>query len=317
MREDAGRLEALTGGSIPASGVSGKASTSSLFDGVEVPVYVWAKPNVHPHAIILGLHGGAMHGRALSTVAKKLADRDYIFVSTDMRGYGVFYKGPRKNRKLNFKKSVSDVYQIIDRIKTVYPTIPILCLGESLGGNMGLYIAADSPNRIDGVIAISPFSSPNVFVYPFMLVHLVQALINPFWRLDMTCYLKRRLGHDRQEALRVLQDPSMRTRASVIELVQMSIFNLKGKRMAKKISQHMPTLYMIGERDRLCSVQGAKKMFAKNPSINKKMVVLKNQGHLMVETDNIRPQVMNTITRWLDDQTKNQVIVGAPSSVGG
>lgn len=303
-------LFALTGNVSLNGGVSGKASSSPLFADVEVPVYVWAKPNVSPRAIIIGLHGGAMHGRALHTVAKKLSDKDYIFVSTDMRGYGVFFDGPRRNRKLNFKKSVSDVYEIIDRIKTVYPSTPIVCLGESLGGNMGLYIAGDSPERIDGVIAISPFSSPRFFVYPVMLRDLAQTMINPFSRLNMKPYLERRLTYDRQEALRVLQDPLMRTRASVIELIQASIFNLKGKRVAKHVPAYMPILFLVGEHDRLCSVKGAKRMFAKNPSKNKRLVVLENQGHLIVETDRIRSDVMRAMFAWLDEQKNSQMVAG-------
>lgn len=292
------------------------ASCSQFFSDSRVPVYLWSKPGIRPKAIVFALHGGAMHGRSFNTLGRKLSDQNCCVVSLDMRGYGKwFHCGTKKERKFNYKKTISDVYQVIRRLKKAYPFTPIVCLGESLGANMALFIAGDSPELINGVIAISPFSSPRLFLYPHMLVHLVQVAMNPMGRLDMSPYLKRRLAYDKQRALRHLKDPLGRNRLSAGELVHSCIFNLKGKRKARFIPAYMPVLFIVGERDRLCSVKGAQRLFARVPSLDKTLVLVKEEGHLMVETSNIRPKVLNTIIRWLDDHRGNEIRAGNPDQI--
>lgn len=257
-----------------------------------------------------------MHGRSFNTLGRELSKSNYTVVSLDMRGYGKWFReGTRKQRKFNYKQTISDVYQVIRRIKKAHPSTPIICLGESLGANMALFIAGDSPELINGVIAISPFASPRLFLYPHMLVHLVQVAINPLGRLDMSPYLKRRLAYDKQRALAQLKDPLGRNRLSPGELVHSCIFNLKGKRNARLIPVYMPVLFIVGERDRLCSVKGAQRLFMRVPSLDKTLVLVKEEGHLMVETSNIRPNILNTIVRWLDDHRGNEIRAGNPDQI--
>lgn len=278
-------------------------------------IYTWSKPNVQPQAVVLALHGGAMHGGSFRHLGEKLAQRDYLVVSLDMRGFGKsFYCGSKRDGKLNYRQTVADIHELIGCLRRAYPGTPIFCLGESLGANAALVIAGDTPQLIDGVIAISPFAAPRFFLYPAMGVHLVQFLLYPPKRLNMSYYLKRRLSNDRSIGMEQVNDPLSRQRLSLYELGRNWVFNLKGKRLSREIPHDMPVLFVVGEDDGLCKVKATKRMFAEIPSTEKELIVFENCGHLLVETSKIRPDILSSIDTWLDARTRAQSkVAGKPA----
>ncbi|MBY0547030.1 MAG: lysophospholipase [Candidatus Obscuribacterales bacterium] len=287
-----------------------------LFADTNLPVYVWSAPASRPEAIVIGLHGGAMHGRAFKHLAAQLVTRNYWFVSIDMRGYGkAFHQGTESDRTLNFTQSMADIREVILRLESAYPDTPIVCLGESLGANLGLLMSAEWPNHIDGLIAINPFSSARIFFHPQMVVHLVKFIIKPSARLNLSPYLKNRLSSDRQQTLEHLRDPLARNRQSIFELGRTIVFNLKGKRMASTLPASLRVLFIVGAKDRLCSVKGAKRLFKTVSSADKTLVVFQDQGHLMVETSEIAPEVLTAIWQWLDTMEKTETQMKADLQV--
>lgn len=293
-----------------------RSDFNRLFADMNAPVYVWSDPDRHPEAIVIGLHGGAMHGRSFKHLAAKLVDRNYWFVSIDMRGYGkAFHQGTQSDQTLNFTQSMADVREVILRLERAFPDTPVICLGESLGANIGLLMSAEWPNHIDGLIAINPFSSPRLFLHPQMMVHLVKFIIKPSVRLNLSPYLKNRLSSDRQQTLEHLRDPLARNRQSLFELGRTIVFNLKGKRMASTLPASLRVLFIVGAKDRLCSVKGAKRLFKTVSSADKTLVVFQNQGHLMVETSEIAPEVLTAISQWLDTMEKTRTEIKADLQV--
>ncbi|HZS47757.1 MAG TPA: hypothetical protein VFC63_21995, partial [Blastocatellia bacterium] len=59
-----------------------------IFPEIKVPVYVWHKQGVTPHAILAGLHGGCMFGGSYNALGSALAEKGYLTVAADMHGYG-------------------------------------------------------------------------------------------------------------------------------------------------------------------------------------------------------------------------------------
>jgi alpha-beta hydrolase superfamily lysophospholipase len=278
-----------------------------LFDDTNTLVYAWSRPDRRPEAIVVGLHGGAMHGQSFKHLAAQLVTRNFWLVSIDMRGYGkAFHQGTETESKLNFTQSMADVREVILRLERAYPDTPIVCLGESLGANIGLLMSAEWPNHIDGLIAISPFHSPRLFLHPQMMVHLVKFLTKPSVRLNLSPYLKNRLSWDRQQTVEHLRDPLARNRQSIFELGRAIVFNLKGRRRASTLPASLRVLFIVGAKDRLCSVSGAKRLFKTVSSADKTLVVFEDQGHLMVETSQIAPEVLTVISQWLDSMEKTR-----------
>lgn len=51
-------------------------------------VNLWQDPDVEPRGVVIALHGLIMHGGVFDSLANTLAEKGYIVVAADMRGYG-------------------------------------------------------------------------------------------------------------------------------------------------------------------------------------------------------------------------------------
>ncbi|HEY9868623.1 MAG TPA: alpha/beta fold hydrolase [Candidatus Obscuribacterales bacterium] len=293
----------------PATALSSDALAEddcrSLFGNLHLPVYVYRPAGADPRAIIVALHGGCLHGGSFATLGRRLAELGYCLVSLDMRGYGRWLHqafGTRKDRQFSYKQSRKDIEAVIECLRTSYPDAPVYCLGESLGANMAMKLAGGSPGLADGVVLVSPFGGPRLFVYPQMLAHLLQVTICPLGKLDMSCYLKRRLSHNREWAREQLEDPLGRNKQSILDLLVSLRSNVAGILHARRIPANTPVLVLQGQKDRLCSPKASMRLYERMPSARKRFELLPDHGHLIVETSYLQPQVIALLDGWFREQ---------------
>jgi alpha-beta hydrolase superfamily lysophospholipase len=285
-----------------------------------LPVYTWNNAKGQPKAIIVGFHGGAMHGRAYRTLAQKLAARNIDFVSFDMRGYGAYFRegfGTKRDRTFNYKRSLDDASAIVSWVRDSNPGLPVFFLGESLGANMSMILAAREPSLSDGLILVSPFASPKLFIYPQMVATAAQIAINPVSRVSVRPYLKRRMSNDPRSTAAWLTDPLSRDKQSLPELVQSYKTNFTGSRKAKQLPAALPVLVVLGANDRLCKPKATMKMFAKMPVRDKRLVVLKNQAHLIAETPYVKTEVVNMVSDWVNRRSSGAALAARRGAYPG
>lgn len=286
-------------------------SPGEIFADLKLPIYAWqADSNVPPKAIVVALHGGCLHGRAYNTLGTALAARNYLTVSLDMRGYGRWYYegfGSKKDRTFQYKQSLADVGQVLTRLRGAYPTTPIYCLGESLGANMAISASVQNPQCSDGIIAVSPFAAPRLWVSPRMALNAVQVAVNPASKINLKPYFKTRLGTDPVAVQEHLQDPLSRDKQSVREIAKSLLFNYSGKRAAKKLGTAMPILIVTGSKDKLCSSRAVKRLYSRLNCLDKELIVLKGQGHLLVETSQTKPYLLNMISEWIQEKGQTRL----------
>lgn len=276
------------------------APASPMLSDLNLPTYVW--PATRPKGIVVGLHGGCLHGRAYDSLARALAARNYTFVSFDMRGYGKWYHdriGTKRDTTFNYKRSLNDIEAVLTRLNQRCVGKPVFLIGESLGANIATLVAAQRPDLVDGVILAS-LSSPKLFLSPRMLGNAAQSIINPASKLNLRPYLANRLTNDRNELAAHFADPYSRDDQSVIELVKSLGVTIKGKRSAKKLPCSMPVLAFNGGQDRLTSIKRSRKLLRKVPLTDRTMVLFPDRGHLLVETKTVDPAILRMTTNWLD-----------------
>ncbi|MCA9800726.1 MAG: alpha/beta fold hydrolase [Cyanobacteria bacterium HKST-UBA02] len=273
---------------------------------LDLPVYAWLPADDHPRAIILALHGGCLSGRSFKHLGYKLTREGYAVVSLDLRGYGKWREGfgKKKDRNFNYGRSRRDVTALLEHINASYPEVPVFCIGESLGTSMAAVATNENPGMIDGTIMTSTYANAPFFLYPEMLGTLWDFLKRPWKELDMTPYLVRRLSHDRLLAIEQVNEPDSRNEQSLAQLMRSFFINRKGRIEATKISEDVPVLFIHGELDRLCRPDMTRELYESVPSKDKEFVMVANQGHLIVETPTIKPEVLDTLTSWLDSHTK-------------
>ncbi len=133
----------LTAAAITANlagfGLSAIAETSRQDDGpiasaLNTPVYVWQDAEKEPQAIVLIIHGLAMHGKVFDSCARHLALRGMIVAAPDLRGCGKWYHN-RKSATFDFRESEDDIVALAKKLKETYRALPLFLAGESLGGS--------------------------------------------------------------------------------------------------------------------------------------------------------------------------------------
>ncbi len=298
------------GGAAQSQTTSRQDDNFSIVRDLKLPIYTWRKLDTAPKAIIVGFHGGCLHGRAYRYLAEKLVDQDYLFVSMDLRGFGKYYHsnfGDKRDKKVHYKHSMVDFYLVMKELRAAYPGIPVYSLGESLGANMALYSAMSRPDLVDGVIAISPFDRPKYFFSMYHLVAVPQAIFLPWTQINLNPYLSKRLTSDVEMSLEEVNDPLNRNHQSSIELTKCVGMLYRGRRLVNSIEKNKPILFLCDEADKMCDAHGSRMLFQSLQSKDKTYIQIKDSGHLLVEKSRIHPDTLNAIAGWLDQKTKVMV----------
>ncbi len=295
------------GGAAQGEATSREDDNFSVVRDLKLPVYAWRNPDKTPKAIIIGFHGGCLYGRAYRFLAEKLVDKDYLFVSMDLRGFGKYYHnnfGDKRDKKVHYKHSMVDFYLVMKALKAEYPGIPVYALGESLGANMALYSALSRPDLVDGVIAISPFDRPKYFFSLYHLISIPQAIFLPWTKINLDPYLSKRLTSNEEMSMEEVNDPMNRNHQSSIELTKCVGMMYRARRLVKSIEKTKPILFLCDETDKLCNIYGSRMLFQSLQSKDKTYIQIKDSGHLLVEKSRIHPDTLNAIVSWLDQKTK-------------
>ena len=293
----------------PAFGAAVQIDDPAMLRDLHVPTYVWQQEgDSKPQAIVVGFHGGCLHGKSFDTLGRKLADRDVMFVSLDMRGYGKWYYknyGTEDDKTFNYTRTIEDIRGVLTALHKQYPGTPVYCIGESLGANMAMVIGHKMPELTNGVVLVSPVYGPRIWLSPRFLANGAHVALHPRkGMLDMSPYLKTRLSPNPELSLQQIEDPLSRDKQTAKELGQSMALNFSGKKQSRMINAPTAVLIMHGKEDRLCNPRVTAREFEKIPTSNKQLALLDGVGHLAVETSEIDPKVFSTLTTWIDAQGK-------------
>lgn len=112
-----------------------------LHDGTKLHMYEWKPENLKDVKGVLQLvHGSAEHMKRYDDFAKYMNKNGYIVIGDDHRGHG---KTAQKPEDLGFfaeedgwETIIDDLYEITLLIKKMYPDLPIVMFGHSMGSFM-------------------------------------------------------------------------------------------------------------------------------------------------------------------------------------
>lgn len=307
------------GGAALADPSANESDNYGIEHQLKFPVYIWRKADVQPKAIIIGCHGGCLHGRSYRFLGEELAKKDFVMASIDLRGFGKYCHegfGDKRDKKVHYKRSMVDFYLLMKELRSEYPGVPVYTLGESLGANVALYLANSRPDLVDGVVAVSPFGRPKYFFSPYHFVTGGQALFMPWTKINLNPYLSKRLTSDVEMALEECNDPLNRNYQSAVELTKGFGMLYRGRRLAKSIPSSKPILFLCDHKDQLCDEKGSRLLFNNIKSKNKTYIQIKDAGHLLVEKSRIHPDTISALNGWLDEKSNRYKLSLAKPKTG-
>lgn len=114
--------------------------TLEVSDGLNIYLHKWLPENGKPNKLLFLVHGSVEHAKRYDAFARKLNDEGFVVIAPDHRGHGltainsgVFSHFGDED---GFLRSVKDLEDILDYIKTEYPALPLAIFGHSLGSFM-------------------------------------------------------------------------------------------------------------------------------------------------------------------------------------
>lgn len=272
-------------------------SESSLGAELHVPMYRWSDPNTAPRMVVLALHGFMLHGGKFDPLARHLAAGGAIVFAPDLRGFGRWYAVREKwpgGHRVNYKQSQRDVSNLLRQLRSTYPNLPIVCVGESMGANLSVSIAAGHPELVDGLVLSSP-----CIVKRRTLMHLriigdaVMGVLCPWYQVDLIPYAQKYVSEDS------LKDPLVRKQAGAWEVLH----TLRGLHTsldkASLVKSKIQVLVLRGSNDRLCKFDAVAHLTNRLGSSCKVLHCSADQGHLLLEDPDNVTASESLIDDWL------------------
>ena len=122
-------------------------------DGYRLPIRRWG-PAEAPQAVLLALHGFNDYSLAFEEPATHWAEDGILTYAFDQRGFGATADA---GIWADTETLVADVRTVAQLLRTRHPDVPLVILGESMGGAVALVAgASDDPPPADRYVLLAP-----------------------------------------------------------------------------------------------------------------------------------------------------------------
>ncbi|PZW46597.1 alpha-beta hydrolase superfamily lysophospholipase [Humitalea rosea] len=130
----------------PATGSAHLATDAVLApDGARLPMHAWPAEG-QPRAVVLALHGLNDHsGLFLEDAGPLLAEAGIALYAYDQRGFGA---APDRGLWAGVDTLVDDARSAIALLRTRHPGLPLVLMGESMGGAVALLAGEGLADRV-------------------------------------------------------------------------------------------------------------------------------------------------------------------------
>lgn len=220
-------------------------------------IFSWyIQPVSKPKAVILLVHGFGEYSWRYKHWANKFAYTGYAFVSWDHCGHGLSDGRPGFIR--NYEQFLLEIDLAITKTKELFPDIPIILYGHSMGGNIAINYAIRRTSPISLLIITSPWlelANP-LPKYQEILIVLLMILLP---RVTLKAPIKaEQISHDEEEVTKYRTDKLIHGIITPKLLMSIKVAGKYAQKNANKIK--IPTLLMHGNADSITSCKATMNM---------------------------------------------------------
>lgn len=294
----------LTGTQAVAGDAVTFTESSTADTRLPLPLYSWQQDNPTPKAVMLCLHGFPMHGRTFDTYARELTSLGYIVYAPDMRGLGTSYTSGSSTRVEYISHTDDDLAQVAVYVRAKHPGMKVFVTGESMGGSFALRMAALNPKLVDGLIV----SGPGLELCRHYLRLIPEGLLSVATlrnsKVDFDSEMQDFFSSDPNVKAEMKKDKLIRRKFTVAELMQTKLVAKTTAGMLDKIPANIPVLVLQSRDDRMCHVDGANLLRRDLKTSDLTLRYFTERGHVLLETQFIKKDTMDSVTTWLEQHSK-------------
>ena len=268
------------------------------------PCLSWLPPgDVKPRAALLCIHGFSLHKGCYAAFGKEMAKNGIATYATDLRGFGEL-KDYSNREGMDFDGDLVDIKATLQQIHKNHPGLPVILLGESLGGAIALRAAALYPELISGLICAVPARDRFAMSEGERRVtktSVLNTLTGDYSKpMDGAAFAAvQKISANEELRSEWKNDPLMRTYFSAKDFVQFDFF-MRGNLEVAKFIKDTPVLFLQGTDDKLIRPEGTWRLFERLSTPNRQLVLSKNSEHLLFEENQFRADDVGFVTTWID-----------------
>ncbi len=262
----------------------------------DAPSTCWIDSDRDTKVVLLCIHGLGLHKGTFEAFGKRLARDGVALYAIDIRGFGEWKNLARS--QIDFPGSLQDVNIALKMIHAKHPQLPVVILGESMGGAIALHAAAMFPDLISGLVSSVPAGDRFGQTEGEFKVGL-HAILNGF-HSEMNVGQGVVEQATKKDDLRATweNDPLGRMQLSPKELMDFQSFMNKNSTNAAGI-KNMPVLFIQGMNDKLVRPAGTWKLYDALATPQKELVFSKSAEHLIFEEGQFNDDDINFVETWL------------------
>jgi acylglycerol lipase len=288
-----------------------KETQEKKFRG-NAPCMTWISPDASPKAVILCIHGLGLHNDSYEDFGQTLSKRGIAVYAIDVRGFGSWMDA-KGRETVDFQGCLEDVEKTLKSIHRAHPGLNVFLLGESMGGAIALRATALYPQLVSGLISSVPagdrFQQGKTALK--VALHLLDSPNKPF-DVGSGVIKQATTNAELQESWK--NDPLNRLKLSANELLQFQNFMNQNHDSAAQVS-NTPVLIVQGCQDRLVKPEGTVELYNELPVKDKQLVLVHNSEHLIFEEHQFNEQVIDLLTKWIDEHLSKKTAPAKTSSI--
>lgn len=252
------------------------------------------QPDCPIKCIIWFVHGLADHSGRYDVISNKLENKGYAVYGFDRRGCGKS-EGPRGHAS-SYETLIDDLRLFQGELEKMHPDIPIILLGNSLGGQLALAYSMNYPQSIHACIALAPWLS-----LPFKLPWWLENTAAMLNMVTSSMTFDNRLNYedlsrDRDFIESFKNDPLIHRKISIGLYLQCA----KAAQRLLKNPQVLqtPTLLIHGTGDKITSHLGSRQFAEAAPPEFMSYVEIPEGRHVLLQ-DDCKAEVWLALESWL------------------
>ena len=266
----------------------------------KIPCIRWIDEAAEPRAVLLCIHGLGLHKGTYEDFGREMAKKGLITYAIDMRGFGSWIP-KQKNALIDFDGSLVDIKRALTEIRKAHPGLPLIMLGESMGGGIGIHATALYPDLVDGLISSVPSGDRFNSVDNSLKVG-VHAVFGGFNKpIDIGPMVVGAATKKSDLRERWLNDPLCRTKISPNELIAFQKF-MNGNFDSAGLIKKTPVLFIMGSNDKLVRPVATFKLFDSLTTPHKDKVMSNSAEHLIFEEGQFNKDDLSYISKWIDSK---------------
>ncbi len=266
-------------------------------DGLILPVRTYWPPEGAPEAIVVAIHGLNDYRFAFDGTGRFLSQHQLALIAYDQRGFGM---APGRGEFAGAMTYAEDLTRLVRAVHHRYPGIPVILLGESMGGAVAIAaFTLKTPPEVEGVILSAPavWSRDTMPVYQQMLLALASMTVPS---LELTGSGLKVQASDNMKMLHELGRDPWVIKATRVDAIA-GLADLMDIAQSKASELRTPVLVLYGLHDQIIPKQPIDRVIEKLAHRKTARTVLYPMGYHLLLRDLHAEIPLGDILAWLKD----------------